>query len=142
MSYIQIVVNIYETCIFISLSHYLITDQFSRHIYRCLPPHAEERSIADAKAVTLTEQLLERGGWEASLSTPEFVFSLMPFRHSGTLDRLEVVLRLIEDRKKVDKHSELLSKFQKQTVRRYQALQDRAKVTLYLLQFDIADCVF
>lgn len=103
-------------------------DQFSRHIYRDLPADAKERKSADAMALVLAEGLVNIANWQHGMSTPEFVFALMPFRHSSTLERLEVVLGLISKRRDTVGHSdELLSKFQKQTLRRYQALQDKAK---------------
>ena len=94
------------------------SDQFSRHIYRKLPSEATERKEADTRALALAEQLVLRADWPGTLSTPEFVFSLMPFRHSSTLERLEAVLRFISERNGVSgKDQELLTKFQKQTLR-------------------------
>jgi tRNA(Ile)-lysidine synthase TilS/MesJ/uncharacterized protein (DUF924 family) len=119
----------------------IVLDQFSRHIYRHLPPEAAERAAADQQALALTEELLQgrygrgrgqpAGGWQDALTTPEFVFALMPLRHSSTLGRLAAVLAYIEERTRTGvsgKDQELLSKFYKQTLRRQQALQDRAKL--------------
>lgn len=71
---------------------------------------------------------MSTAGWAGGLSTAEFVFALMPFRHSSTLERLDMVLRLVGERLGSEgKDQELLLKFHKQTKRRYQALRDRAR---------------
>ncbi|CAN0108696.1 unnamed protein product, partial [Ectocarpus fasciculatus] len=101
-----------------TIAKIIVLDQFSRHIYRHLPSDAPERKEADAKALVLAERLVRRSDWPGTVSTPEFVFSLMPFRHSSTLERLEAVMAFISERKGVSgKDQELLSKFQKQTLR-------------------------
>ena len=68
----------------------VVLDQFSRHVYR---RRGEQhlQPAADARALAVAEELLARG-WQDRLSAPELVFSLLPLRHSPTLDRLQRVL--------------------------------------------------
>lgn len=113
----------------------VVLDQFSRHIFRHqqLPPDAEERRICDQHALSIAEELTSSSSWHVPLSVSEFVFSLMPYRHSATLQRLENVLQCIDAREAVEaKYADLLSKFRKQTTRRLQLLQDRATVHVFL----------
>jgi uncharacterized protein (DUF924 family) len=107
----------------------VILDQFSRHIYRQLPSDAPERARADMTALSLAERLTSKEDWSDGLRIDEFVFSLMPYRHSATLSRLQYVLECIDQRAQShDKQMELLQKFRKQTLRRFQHLQDRSMV--------------
>eukprot|EP01036_Dinobryon_divergens_P044704 gene44704-59668_t len=104
-------------------------DQFSRHIYRSLPADASERVLADQLALQLAERFTENEEWDSGLTVAEFVFSLMPLRHTATVSRLERVMSEIERRRtNVVEEQELLTKFMKQTLRRLQHLQDRSKV--------------
>jgi hypothetical protein len=89
-----------------------------RHLYRDLPVDARERKEADSKALATAEYLLERGDWESNMTVPEFVFSLMPLRHSSTTSRLRLVLDRIDAvAAKLAEHGDLLEKFRKQTLR-------------------------
>lgn len=108
-------------------------DQFSRHILRQEPPDSELRREADRQALHVAEIITSTDGWDQNLSVGEFVFSLMPFRHSATLDRLKEVLRKIDARRSREMQGvNLLEKFRKQTVRRLQHLEDRNEVSLTL----------
>ena len=114
----------------------LVLDQFSRHIYRSLPSDAIERQIADKLALEVAEQLIKNENWDEELKIDEFVFCLMPFRHSATLERLQYVLQSIDKRaQQQEKYSELLQKFRKQTLRRLQHLQDRHSVCNFYTSF-------
>jgi tRNA(Ile)-lysidine synthetase-like protein len=132
----------------------VVLDQFSRHIYRHLglPSDAIERKNADAAALLaatdLSSQLLhslpastkEDQGLtqddgsvvssyddEGRLTMAQYVFSMMPFRHSATPERLTFVLSSMETfSAQFTWETELLSRFRKQTIRRLQHLQDRA----------------
>jgi uncharacterized protein (DUF924 family) len=110
----------------------IILDQFSRHIYRQLdlPSDAQERILTDQLALSITEKLISSSSsWDLNLQVDQFVFSLMPFRHSATLGRLQFVLNSIDEKIAThEKYSELLNKFRKQTLRRFQHLQDRNAV--------------
>jgi uncharacterized protein (DUF924 family) len=110
----------------------IILDQFSRHIYRQLdlPSDAQERILTDQLALSITEKLISSSSsWDLNLQVDQFVFSLMPFRHSATLERLQFVLNSIDEKIAThEKYSELLNKFRKQTLRRFQHLQDRNAV--------------
>lgn len=111
----------------------IVLDQFSRHLFRKmqLPADANERQVVDSIALSLSEELCLLPSWDTGLSIPETVFSLMPLRHSPTIERLETVLSHIDRREKLQLlDTELLQKFRKQTTRRLQHLQDRKKVKL------------
>lgn len=113
----------------------IILDQFSRHIYRFqrLAADHELRKQADSAALALAQGLQESAEEEIKQwPVAQMVFALMPFRHNATVDRLEFVLSRLDDRdKQVAQSAELMSRFRKQTVRRLQHLQDRAKVSFY-----------
>eukprot|EP01039_Chlorochromonas_danica_P021971 gene21971-27241_t len=67
------------------------------------------------------------------------VFALMPFRHNASIDRLEFVLQQLQERETRDNQgTELMLRFRKQTVRRLQHLQDRARLeaTDDILEFE------
>jgi uncharacterized protein (DUF924 family) len=135
----------------------IVLDQFSRHVYRFrqLSPDSDIRKKADCMALQLSESILDASestfeglnsdnsdislpslsrphgaiNWDKNLSIGEFVFSLMPLRHSATLDRLNKVIEEIDRREGVELMStDLLKKFRKQTMRRLEHLNDRAKV--------------
>ena len=57
----------------------------SRHIYRDPSARPRLKSI-DTLALGLAKEMLEKG-WHASLTVPQEIFALMPFRHSPTIDR-------------------------------------------------------
>lgn len=114
------------------IAYVILLDQFSRHIYRYqgLASNAIERKHADSLALSAIESLTSRlTNWDENLSVSEFVFGLMPFRHSATSKRLENVMKLINQRQERESNGiDLLTKFRKQTLRRLQHLQDRDKV--------------
>lgn len=104
-------------------------DQFSRHILRLEDAGSALRVKADELALSVAEELTSTPDWDRDLSVGEFVFSLMPFRHSATLDRLTKVLQRVDSRAEEEaKACSLLTKFRKQTLRRLQHLEDRFKV--------------
>ena len=116
-------------------------DQFSRHIFRyeCLPSDAEERIKADSIslsiAMDLHNSLIPNIDNNSLLLTPmsEFVFSLMPLRHTPTTTNLNFVLKRLTQKEEADSFADnLLDKFRKQTVRRLQQLEDREKVFVLL----------
>mmetsp|Transcript_1456 Transcript_1456/g.1595 ORF Transcript_1456/g.1595 Transcript_1456/m.1595 type:complete len:1112 (+) Transcript_1456:180-3515(+) len=105
----------------------LLLDQFSRHIYRLQNVSSDDprRAIVDAKALKVAEGLTAVEGWDIGLSIHEFVFSLMPYRHTPTVERLTEVIVLISKREKTETEAmDLLHKFRKTTLRRLQHLQD------------------
>ena len=106
-----------------SLATIIVLDQFSRHIFRVLdePTNSEKRRDADKKALKICEDTIgfkdsttvdkmeiihvEKQHyfsfyWDKELNVSEFIFFLMPFRHSATISRLEYVLDCIEERKR------------------------------------------
>ena len=108
----------------------VVVDQFSRHVYRLrdLLPEAPERARADALGLQLSEELMSHPGWEVRLSMSQLVFCLMPLRHSANVERLGRVAEIIERRQAQHEwNTELLERFRKQTTRRLQHLQDRAR---------------
>ena len=111
-----------------------VLDQFSRHIYRYkgLALEAPERKLADQLALNAAEELqLEIKTYSAydiqgGLSLAQYIFSLMPFRHSANEDRLKLLLSNMDVcSNQFEWETELLSRFRKQTVRRLQHIQDR-----------------
>lgn len=123
----------------------ILLDQFSRHIFRALnkPKLHPERARVDSLALALTENLIARANWDEKLTHPEFVFALMPLRHNATVDRLQIVMSSIDAREKLGKEAiELLHKFRKQTLRRLQGLQDRAKVSVGCKLNSSSECEF
>jgi uncharacterized protein (DUF924 family) len=114
------------------IAYIILLDQFSRHIYRYqgVASDAIERQYADSLALSAIESLTSRlPNWDENLSVSEFVFGLMPFRHSATSKRLENVMNFINERQERELNGiDLLTKFRKQTLRRLQHLQDRDKV--------------
>lgn len=107
----------------------IVLDQFSRHIYRSLDSDDALRKQADSMASVAADKLTGIPAWDQSLSSTEFVFSLMPYRHASTLDRLKQVMEAVDMRfHKEESNIAMLNKFKKQTVRRLQHLQDRASV--------------
>ena len=109
----------------------VVVDQFSRHIFRHrrLSLEDPERTRADSYALEVATGLTLLPNWSLNLSMAEYVFSLMPFRHSATIEHLKMVMASIEE-KGISEiwNNELLNRFRKQTIRRMQHLQDRAKV--------------
>ena len=122
----------WKTTLMGNIALIVVLDQFSRHIFRHLqvPPGDEQRLFADRLALDIATSLHENQSLSLlSVSMAEYVFSLMPLRHSPSIDRLQCVLARLEDKENSQlKAEELLERFRKQTVRRLQHLQDRAKV--------------
>lgn len=109
----------------------IVLDQFSRHIYRyrLLPAGCDERVNTDKLALTIANKFHEIPNLVLQLPTAEYIFSMMPLRHSPSIGNLEFILaRLTEKENSNTKALELLERFRKQTTRRLQHLQDRAKV--------------
>jgi uncharacterized protein (DUF924 family) len=120
----------------------IILDQFSRHIFRylALEPAAAERKRADELAFNASKKfhkqvMTYKSYHDAIVNLPlqHFIFSLMPFRHNPTIENLTFVLDRLKLKEEHDSsqssfNQELLLKFQKQTIRRLQHLQDRATV--------------
>lgn len=130
----------------------IVLDQFSRHIYR-IGEDTNKIPVNDEIALRFAERLhhgeslwVNRTDHDAedpvvagahdgpdhslhrptldSLSPPQFVFSLMPFRHSPTRDRLLQVLEMVSHR--VARHQDelaLLKRFQRVTVNRLEHLE-------------------
>jgi uncharacterized protein (DUF924 family) len=122
----------------------IVLDQFSRHIFRHLqiPPGDEQRQQADGLALSIATSLHHNETLSLlSLSMAQYVFSLMPLRHSPSIDRLQYVLSRLEDKEHSQcKAEELLERFRKQTIRRLQHLEDRAKVCAAVLLETISAC--
>ncbi len=136
----------------------VVLDQFSRHIYRYLgfDSNSKDRLNADTMALSLSQLIAkppstllndnDESSVLYSMSTAKFIFSLMPFRHSATVANLEFVLKIMETYTSccIDPDpwdAELVSRFQKQTLRRLQHLQDRksAAEAESILAFEYAD---
>jgi uncharacterized protein (DUF924 family) len=72
----------------------IVLDQFSRHVFRHdeLDAGHGMRKAADALALAHSERLVGVEGWSDDMSTYEFAFALMPYRHSNGLSRLQFVM--------------------------------------------------
>lgn len=109
----------------------VVLDQFSRHIFRHKDFASDNftRSQADSMALSVTQEFISIPGWSDFLSTPQYIFSLMPLRHSPTISRLSFLLGQIDSREQQEySHLDLIGKFRKQTLRRLQDMQDKSKV--------------
>ena len=105
----------------------IVLDQFSRHIFRLnkVPNDHNDRKLADSTALVVADELTAIPGWDQSLSVAQFVFALMPYRHSPTINRLKNVLDKLNERESQEENlMDLMLKFRKQTMRRLQHLQD------------------
>ena len=74
----------------------LLYDQISRHVKRTSIISPEQERMFSNIAIRLTETLLPEFD---SMEPVKKVFTLMPFRHSGQLDRLEFCLAKIKSEK-------------------------------------------
>lgn len=110
----------------------IILDQFSRHICRLKVKivSASIQKKADEMAVNIAHKFHAVNVESKNLSIAEYVFSLMPLRHTATVDHLNYVLECLKGKEEQEAKSvELLNRFRKQTIRRLQHLEDRAKVS-------------
>lgn len=108
----------------------LVLDQFSRHVFRRrgAPDDDETRRLADRTARALTDELLTESDWDAQLSVAEFVFAVMPMRHTGDGDAYRRLLALVERREgALGDEAALLDKFRRQTQRRLHHMEDRGR---------------
>ncbi|KAI2512656.1 DUF924-containing protein [Fragilaria crotonensis] len=123
------------------LATIIVLDQFSRHIHRyyasssrqvCGTPSSlpQQRDL-DALAFAAAENFLKVHKHEIQcgmISLPMVIFSLMPFRHAGTLDKVQFVQENIEELSSIaDQCHSMLSRFRKATNRRMAVLQDEAR---------------
>ena len=111
----------------------VLLDQLSRHVFRFEnePADSARRRAADAEALREALALLEQPRWDAGLGVPEFVFALMPLRHSNELSHYRRLQTLIAEREATQREqSDLLERFRRQTTRRQQHLEDRMAAEL------------
>lgn len=95
-----------------TLALIVLLDQLSRHAFRSDRDQVESN---DKLALQLTQKLLARG-WEATLSTAELVFALMPLRHQPNEARLRDVLdRTAPALASCESGARLLQRFRKHT---------------------------
>jgi tRNA(Ile)-lysidine synthetase-like protein len=93
----------------------VLLDQFSRHIYRH-DRQAIDRN--DTIALALTNEFVALQ-WHVDLPIPQYIFVLMPLRHTPTATRLHELLASIDQRTQLQlHHEELLAKFRKTTQNR------------------------
>tara|TARA_Y100001933_G_C18984785_1_gene558063 strand:- start:825 stop:1316 length:492 start_codon:yes stop_codon:yes gene_type:complete len=94
----------------------LITDQFSRHIYRNTDKFYSNNDIA----LNYSKNLIDNN-WDKELSISKRIFALMPLRHSNIKENIDIVLKKIEEYKldiNGDSDAEdLLRRFERATVR-------------------------
>lgn|SRR3990167_7529673 len=100
----------------------ILIDQFSRHIYRGNKDKIKENDII---ALNYSEEFLSKN-WETQISVAEHIFLLMPLRHQATVERLNKVLKHVEDRlEEQNQLNELITKFKKTTFRRLQDIEGK-----------------
>jgi tRNA(Ile)-lysidine synthetase-like protein len=110
-------------------------DQFSRHIHRYLKEVGNgsfpEQSILDARALAAANIFVDEHENEIScgmIPLPMVVFAIMPFRHTNTLDALQVVQHRVEQLAAIEmQHESMLRRFRKATNRRVALLQDESR---------------
>lgn len=112
----------------------IILDQFSRHIYRYkkLASDDNKRKETDSLALKISLHFIQlyKDEIQKYFSVAKFVFTLMPLRHSSNLDNYRYIMNLIDEKESaIEKSNELLKKFYKQSLRRLQHFEDRARVT-------------
>eukprot|EP01006_Ploeotia_vitrea_P022914 TRINITY_DN55338_c0_g2_i1.p1 TRINITY_DN55338_c0_g2~~TRINITY_DN55338_c0_g2_i1.p1 ORF type:complete len:698 (+),score=63.03 TRINITY_DN55338_c0_g2_i1:57-2150(+) len=98
----------------------LVLDQFSRHVHRQDRAKIDRNDI---KALALAQEFVDQNRGN-TLTPPELIFSLFPFRHSPTVARLQFVLDQVEARTPtVATWTEMLTRFKRATLTRLQHLQ-------------------
>lgn len=114
-----------------SIALIILLDQFSRHIFRYegLPVDHPHRQQADQEALRIAWQLQNNHGPDIILlPMAQYIFALMPLRHTPSYDHLKYVLTKLDEKESQEENGmELLARFRKQTLRRFQHLEDRAK---------------
>jgi uncharacterized protein (DUF924 family) len=131
----------------------LVHDQFARHLYRDQSSEANRAALAecDRKALAWAHQFVS----DSSITAPDpqqppqqplhahdrvalfrlpmgqFVFALMPFRHSKLERNLKLVLQMLEEREAMHADDgKLLDRFKKTTIRKlYDATDDESSLT-------------
>ncbi len=119
----------------------VVLDQFTRHIYRnrthnsndlSLQEQGNQIQVDDNFALSLTNEFINQLKWYRYVPIMYQIFSTMPLRHNKptTLANLEFVLNMCEKYKTTNElNNKVLLKFEKQTIRRFEALKDKEKAT-------------
>jgi len=98
----------------------LLLDQFSRHVYRDSVDRDQKVKHNDLLALDITNRCIQKDVLER-LEIPQRIFLLMPFRHTPTMDRMNLILSYIENMGKVqEQQKQLLTRFRRNTIRRIQ----------------------
>ncbi|KAF1315596.1 tRNA lysidine synthetase, partial [Globisporangium splendens] len=104
----------------------VLLDQFSRHVYR--HENKEQLRRNDEHALALAQAFVVKN-WHVNLDVPQFVFVMMPMRHTPTPERLHSLLDTIEARETLQTaHVDLLEKFRRTTQSRLQHLRGEKTV--------------
>ena len=95
-------------------------DQFSRHIYRNENEESHQNKTIKAntaKALELSQLFISKG-WDKFLRDREFVFLMMPFRHSRTAENIKYVIEKTKNRTEANsEETKLLNKFQSVSIK-------------------------
>ena len=106
-----------------TVSLIILLDQLSRHVFRS---NFSRIQRCDNLALPIALRLANDPDRIQQLEAPEFVFALMPLRHSRTLSRLQTVLSLTDSlSERVRQHTMLLQRFRRATVRSHLDLQGK-----------------
>lgn len=108
----------------------LVLDQFSRHVHRSEgrdeaedEARARKRKENDAYALELAHELVDRR-WHEQLTAPEFVFALMPIRHSPSPAGLQQLLEMVDAKQQqLAQHADVLDRFRRTTTNRLMHLR-------------------
>jgi tRNA(Ile)-lysidine synthetase-like protein len=116
----------------------VVLDQFSRHILRHRKrknssPTTTQQSSLDHLALRTAQLCVECHAQEihcGMVSLPMYIFALMPYRHTNTMDKVHFVQQCIEEASCLNAQLEaMLGRFRKATNRRMALLQDEARRT-------------
>nr|CCA21772.1 tRNA(Ile)lysidine synthase putative [Albugo laibachii Nc14] len=101
----------------------IVLDQFSRHIYRKRSDRDELVARNDKLSTKLVTHLIEKK-WHLNMAIPQYVFAMMPIRHSPSAKGLKMLLKEVDSRKVLGhEEKELLDKFSRTTQQRLLHLQ-------------------
>eukprot|EP01084_Bolivina_argentea_P064641 117867_1 len=119
------------------LAAIIVLDQFSRHIYRNeINKYSKGERImidkCDIIALELSKYIISNNKnnnrnnlLSSTFTVPQFIFCLMPFRHSKELNNIEFVLSQIDNNfnKNQILFSELITRFKRGTIKQLQGIQ-------------------
>ena len=119
------------------LAGIIVLDQFSRHIYRNEVndyPKGQRKTVdkCDQIALQLSKYIINSTNNNKNLlstifTIPQYVFCLMPYRHSKESQNIEFVLNQIDNNlnQNVSSFNELITRFKRATIKQLQGIQSK-----------------